>query len=388
MLFFGFHWCFSLFLTLGIPPTLSGQECNSSFHDSHKRQEIFLKEDNHSLDVSVVATQIARDIFECIFKCLRNPFCLSLNVAAFKDATGQLRCDLLSSDKHRNPDDFKSNDSSHYLFIKSECLSSPCQNRGKCVPDYKRHRFHCNCTDGFKGKYCEKVQKVHKSCKDVYNSLRSSVSNIVVALDLDSQQISVLCHMGDFGCGEGGWTPVMKIDGKKSTFHYDSNLWSNNETFNVDGGLTGFDSVETKLSTYWNTPFSTICLGMKVGQNLSFIKINKTADSLMSLIADGKHRDTFLGRNTWKKLIGSQASLQYNCNMEGFNVVGAARQWSRARIGILGNNENDCGNCDSRIGFGTGGKHDNSSTCGNEALNNPADNGARHIKVMGFILIQ
>lgn len=92
-------------------------ECNSSFH-SHKRQEIFLKEDNHSLDVSVVATQIARDIFECIFKCLRNPFCLSLNVAAFKDATGQLRCDLLSSDKHRNPDDFKSNDSSHYLFIK------------------------------------------------------------------------------------------------------------------------------------------------------------------------------------------------------------------------------------------------------------------------------
>lgn len=42
-----------------------------------------------------------------------------------------------------------------FLF-QSECLSSPCQNRGKCVADYKRHRFHCNCTDGFKGKYCEK----------------------------------------------------------------------------------------------------------------------------------------------------------------------------------------------------------------------------------------
>ena len=41
-------------------------------------------------------------------------------------------------------------------LFQSECLSSPCQNRGKCVPDYKRHRFHCNCTDGFKGKYCEK----------------------------------------------------------------------------------------------------------------------------------------------------------------------------------------------------------------------------------------
>ena len=111
-------------------------------------------------------------------------------------------------------------------------------------------------------------------------------------------------------------------------------------------------------------------------------KIDRTADSWMSLIADGNQRDTFLGRNIWKRLIGSQASLQCNCNMEGFNVVGTV-QWSRARIGILGNSEKDCSNCDSRIGFGTGGKHDNSSTCGN-----PAGNGARHIKAMGFILIQ
>ena len=51
-----------------------------------------------------------------------------------------------------------------------------------------------------------------------YHPNRSSVSNIVVALDLDSQQISVLCHMGDFGCGDGGWTPVMKIDGKKVSY--------------------------------------------------------------------------------------------------------------------------------------------------------------------------
>ena len=29
------------------------------------------------------------------------------------------------------------------------------------------------------------------------------------------------------------------------------------------GGKTGFDSQETKLPTYWSTPFSKICLGMK-----------------------------------------------------------------------------------------------------------------------------
>jgi len=37
----------------------------------------------------------------------------------------------------------------------------------------------------------------------------------LVTLHVDSKPISVLCHMGDFGCGDGGWTPVMKIDGSK-----------------------------------------------------------------------------------------------------------------------------------------------------------------------------
>ena len=37
----------------------------------------------------------------------------------------------------------------------------------------------------------------------------------LVTLHVNSKPISVLCHMGDFGCGDGGWTPVMKIDGNK-----------------------------------------------------------------------------------------------------------------------------------------------------------------------------
>jgi len=42
----------------------------------------------------------------------------------------------------------------------------------------------------------------------------SRVSQLVT-LHFDSKPISVLCHMGDFGCGDGAWTPVMKIDGSK-----------------------------------------------------------------------------------------------------------------------------------------------------------------------------
>ena len=32
---------------------------------------------------------------------------------------------------------------------------------------------------------------------------------------LDSKLVSVLCHFGNFGCGDGGWTPAMKMDGNK-----------------------------------------------------------------------------------------------------------------------------------------------------------------------------
>ena len=85
--------------------------------------------------------------------------------------------------------------------------------------------------------------------------------------------------------------------------------------------------------------------------------------------------------------IGSKASLQRNCNKEGFNVAGIHKAWSKARIGILGNNENDSSNCDSRIGFGTGGDHGDSNTCGNEASHGP-DNGDQHIEAMGYILVQ
>ena len=140
----------------------------------------------------------------------------------------------------------------------------------------------------------------------------------------------------------------------QKTFHYNSNLWSNKVDFNLPGGKTGLDTHETKLPTYWNTPFNKICLGMKIGQQFKSVVINHQARSLYSLIADGKYRATSLGRNTWKKLIGSRASLQPNCNKEVFNVLSSS-QHSKARIGIYSNRENDCNSSDSRIGFGTGG---------------------------------
>ena len=127
---------------------------------------------------------------------------------------------------------------------------------------------------------------------------------------------------------------------------------------------------------------------MKIGHQVNSIVINKQANSLHSLIADGKYRSTSLGRHTWKKLIGQRASLQRKCNQEGFNTR-TVQYHSRARIGIISNNENDCYSTDSRIGFGTGGHPHDGNTCGNTANGQyQPDNGDKDIKAMGYILVQ
>ncbi|KAL9980276.1 hypothetical protein ACROYT_G008838 [Oculina patagonica] len=239
------------------------------------------------------------------------------------------------------------------------------------------------------------------SCKEIYDKSKTKSNRLLTIFqgtgrptlrfdDAGCWKISVYCHMSDAGLGEccgGGWTLVMKIDGSKNTFHYDSSYWSDKNDYGLPVGATALDTNEVKLPSYWNTPFTKICLGMEANGQRNFIVFEESANSLYSLIADGEHRDTFLGRDKWKTLIGTEASLQTNCNQEGFNSIGGNPNGAKARIGIIGNQENDCNSCDSRIGFGTGGSHDDTNTCGNEAAFSP-DNGNKHIKAMGYILVQ
>lgn len=174
----------------------------------------------------------------------------------------------------------------------------------------------------------------------------------------------------------------------QQTFHYDSAYWTDKREYGIPEGENGLDHDETKLITYWGTPFTKICLGMRVaGEEPRFIVVNQKASSLYALIQDGKFRPTSLGRNEWKKLIGAQASLQANCNREGFNAQADNAASAKARIGIVANQEDECISCDSRIGFGTGGNWDNSNTCGNEAAWS-SDNGDKKIKAFGYILVQ
>ena len=82
----------------------------------------------------------------------------------------------------------------------------------------------------------------------------------------------------------------------------------------------------------------------------NWILVNYTAISLYSVIADGNYRKINVGRAEWMTLING-ASLQQNCNKEGFNVK-CSHYRRNSRIGILGNNEKKCEYCNTVIGFG------------------------------------
>ena len=170
----------------------------------------------------------------------------------------------------------------------------------------------------------------------------------------------------------------------QDTFSYDSKAWSSMSPVSPENGDTGLDQMETLLPTYWSTSFSKICLGMKVDGVTRFLPLHREAASLYFLIADGQYRPTSLGRNAWKKLIGPSASLQRNCNREGFNSRGSGSV--KTRIGIIANQEGDCRTPDSFIGFG-GAELSFKNVCGNRAAYFP-DHGNKNTKAFGYIFVQ
>ena len=54
-----------------------------------------------------------------------------------------------------------------------------------------------------------------------------------------------------------------------------------------------------------------------------------------------QYRSTLLGRDKWKTVVGPDACLQLTCNKEGFNEECTMSDSSKARIGILGNEDGD-----------------------------------------------
>jgi hypothetical protein len=150
----------------------------------------------------------------------------------------------------------------------------------------------------------------------------------------------------------GGWTLAMKVDGNQTTFAYSADWWTNQALHNQQS--PDFDTTEAKLETFNSTPFSAVLMRMQVplgSGDVRSLRISHSGDSLHAVMRSNTYVpfDAPPARADWKALAGPTASLQYNCNRQGFNVEPG---YSNIRIGILGNNEDDCSSPDSYIGAG------------------------------------
>ena len=82
--------------------------------------------------------------------------------------------------------------------------------------------------------------------------------------------------------------------------------------------------------------------------DIDWITINQSADSLLQLIGSGGYTATSVGRTEWLNLPEDIGTEPY-CNSEGFNVE---MSMLKMRVGITMNNEDECYSNDNLLGFG------------------------------------
>lgn len=178
----------------------------------------------------------------------------------------------------------------------------------------------------------------------------------------------------------------------QTTFQYHSQYWTNHSTLNVADALEGFREIESKFASYSNTPFTKICVGMRYKNERKWMKLDYSASSMYSVIADGIFHETNAGRSQWKSLLHPHSSLQNNCNKEGFNIA-FSQKGTYLRFGLVANQGKNCNTPNTLIGFGTEvGEcktlHVFRWSSGNVATCSGVDNGWKALPTFGYIFVQ
>jgi hypothetical protein len=155
----------------------------------------------------------------------------------------------------------------------------------------------------------------------------------------------------------GGWTLVLKVDGRDPRFYAYQDLWVSRDLLNAAnpaldrtvGKLHGFTRLKAKELRVGladpASPTSTV-------RWLTATLTTGTDQTLQELFDRGDYvpLSTPAGASSWLGLLPGSA-LQANCRREGLNNSGSGGA-AYVRIGIIANNEADCLSPDSWVGVG------------------------------------
>ena len=74
----------------------------------------FRRDAFHYLRAEKLTSIMVENELECIFLCVEEPKCYSLNLAAYPDSKGLHLCELLATDKYKATKHFLANDTFHH----------------------------------------------------------------------------------------------------------------------------------------------------------------------------------------------------------------------------------------------------------------------------------
>ena len=206
------------------------------------------------------------------------------------------------------------------------------------------------------------------SCAGVLSANTSAVSGIYnISIFALGVSWPVWCEMRN----GTAWTLLMKIDGSQTRFSFSSSLWTTSSTLNEPLSL-GQDNLEYKSVLYNMMPFTQLLLGMRSRSDpytaTRWTTMSYAGASLLDVISRPQptlvtSKNSTVARADFLSIVGPDAescSLQPYCNQVGFNLIpdpdsASGVYYSQSvslRIGIIANEQVDCGSPDSFIGFG------------------------------------